>query len=115
MIFKPSIFAIGIAAGVALILSVYWYGYFDAAADYKKIIADGQAKFARRISAANAQTRATRERLAGELKVSEAKIDDWKTKYDAILAKDTDASCLLSDADVRGMRYGRPRNSRPKS
>lgn len=106
MIFKPPIVAIAFAAGIAAVLGIYWYGYFAAASDYKKIIADGQAKFARRIGAANAQTRATSARLAGQLQQSEAKIDELGQKYRQVQDKLNENSCPLNDDDMRSLWNG---------
>lgn len=111
---KPSLFLGAFAAGAAAILATYWVGYFAAASDYKKIIADGKAAFARRISAANAQTRATKVRLAGELQQSEAKIDELGQKYRDALAKLTENTCPLSDDDMLRLWNGGAGNPRVK-
>lgn len=120
MIFKPSLMLGAFAAGAALILGVYWYGYFAAAGDYKAMIAEGKAKFARHIGAANKNTFATKERLAGVVKDREATIDQWKSKYDELLAKNAAGVCAIDDDDVRfdvrsRVRPPNYRNPRPKS
>lgn len=114
MIFKPSLVAIAFAAGVAAVLGIYWYGYFEAASDYKKIIADGQAKFARRIGAANAQTRATAARLSTRVQQSEAKIDELTKRHQDELAK-LPNTCILSDDDMLRLWNGGSGNSRTQS
>ncbi len=72
------------------------------------------AEYARqvaRLEAANKATEIDRDRLAGELQVSEAQIDTWKKEYQDALAKRTEVVCLLSDDDVRSLQYN-PRPSR---
>ncbi len=101
--------------GVALILGVgVWTGAEWSAKKYQQQIADGKAAFARHIGAANAQTRATSARLAGQLQQSEAKIDDLGQKYRELQSKLTENSCPLSDDDVRSLWNGGSGNPRAK-
>src|SRR5690242_13280263 len=99
--------------GAVLCLSSGYAGYHMRDLSAQKEIADGKAAFARRISIANAQTRATRERLAGQIAQSEAKIDEITKAHQNELEK-LPNTCVLSDDDMSRL-WNDPRNPNRRS
>ena len=67
-------------------------------------IAARQAQFEANVAAANKATEIDMEQLSGELRLSEKAIEKARKDYDDVLAKRTEAACLLTADDVRRLR-----------
>ena len=100
----------GLLAGTTICIAIFVAGWNarDAQAVAEK------ARFEARIAAANKATETEKERLTGELRQSEERIDQAKKEYQDEVLKLNEVACVLSDSDMRSLWDGR-RASRSKS